>query len=68
MQATIPGCWKIPLFLWFHLLIQMNGHETWWSVLLLLVYVDGVLVQVSDETDRVWSEALFALTCCCNMQ
>ena len=29
----------------------------------LLVVVGGVVVQ-SDETDRVWSEALFALTCC----
>ncbi len=29
----------------------------------LLVVVGGVVVQ-SDETDRLWSEALFALTCC----
>ncbi len=29
----------------------------------LLLVVGGVVVQ-SDETDRLWSEALFALTCC----
>jgi hypothetical protein len=28
--------------------------------------VGGVLV--NDETDRVWSEALFALTCCSSKQ
>jgi hypothetical protein len=28
----------------------------------LLLVVGGV--QVNDETDRYWSEALFALTCC----
>ena len=33
----------------------------------LLVVVGGVVVQ-SDETDRVWSEALFALTCCSSNQ
>ena len=32
----------------------------------LLLVVGGVVVQ-SDETDRVWSEALFALTCFSNM-
>jgi hypothetical protein len=33
----------------------------------LLLVVGGVVVQ-SDETDRVWSEALFALTCCSSNQ
>jgi hypothetical protein len=41
-----------------------------WSVSLyavagLLVVVGGV---VNDETDRYWSEALFALTCCSSNQ
>ncbi len=43
-----------------------------WSVVYiyvagLLVVVGGVVVQ-SDETDRLWSEALFALTCCSSNQ
>ncbi len=33
---------------------------------LVLEVVGGVLV--NDETDRVWSEALFALTCCSSKQ
>jgi hypothetical protein len=33
----------------------------------LLVVAGGVVVQ-SDETGRVWSEALFALTCCSSNQ
>jgi hypothetical protein len=33
----------------------------------LLLVVGGVVVQ-SDETDRYWSEALFALTCCSSNQ
>ena len=32
----------------------------------LLVVVGGL--QVNDETDRYWSEALFVLTCCRDMQ
>ncbi len=32
----------------------------------LLVVVGGL--QVNDETDRYWSEALFALTCCSSNQ
>ncbi len=41
--------------------------------LLVYIYVAGLLVVVggvvvSDETDRVWSEALFALTCCSSNQ
>ena len=36
---------------------------------LIMVYVLGALLLVvggvvNDETDRLWSEALFALTCC----
>ncbi len=37
-------------------------------VAMVYVYVAGLLVVVggvvNDETDRYWSEALFALTCC----
>jgi len=32
-----------------------------------LLLVGGGVV-VNDETDRVWSEALFALTCCSSNQ
>jgi hypothetical protein len=39
---------------------------------LVSIYVAGLLVVVggvvNDETDRVWSEALFALTCCSSNQ
>ena len=34
----------------------------------VLVLEVGGGVLTSDETDRVWSEALFALTCFSNMQ
>jgi hypothetical protein len=34
----------------------------------VLVLEVGGGVLVNDETDRVWSEALFALTCFSNMQ
>jgi hypothetical protein len=30
--------------------------------------VGGVVVQLNDETEILWSEALFALTCFGNMQ
>jgi hypothetical protein len=35
-------------------------------VCVLVLEVDGEVL--NDETDRVWSEALFALTCFSNMQ
>jgi hypothetical protein len=46
-------------------------HFTLWSISMyavagLLVVVGGVVND--DETDRVWSEALFALTCCSSNQ
>ncbi len=34
----------------------------------VLVLEVGGGVLTSDETDRVWSEALFALTCCSSNQ
>ena len=33
-----------------------------------VLVVGGVVVQVNDETDGVWSKALFALTCFCMRQ
>jgi hypothetical protein len=36
-------------------------------LVVLVLEVDGG-VQVNDETDGVWSEALFALTCCSSNQ
>ncbi len=49
---------------------QKNVERTFLYSLLVFVVavglVGGEVIKVSDETDRVWSEGLFALTCLCN--
>ncbi len=52
-------------FICFPLRKYKNYRMVYIYVAGLLVVVGGV---VNDETDRVWSEALFALTCCSSNQ
>jgi hypothetical protein len=52
--------------LWFVTFEIVAFNSLVYVCVLVLEVVGGVLV--SDETDRVWSEALFALTCCSSNQ
>ncbi len=60
LKITIIFCVRQPVISIIRFAICLKRYLVYVWVLVLEVVV-GVLV--NDETDRVWSEALFALTC-----